>query len=341
MRSSAPSDLAEIKRISIEVVANRLGIKARGRTALCPYPQHDDKNPSFQLYPEENRCWCHRCGKGGTVIDLVSLTLDIGVGEAIRWLRTEFGGVDSARRHLYKPARKTGVRARMTSQSSAYSASPELYAALLELCPLDATGLAYLRGRGFTDETIRHFRLGSLRDPKDVYAALAEHFGGSRVRRAGLSREGAIGLVLQSPSILFPFFDGDRVDYVQARKLPDGALPKWSGPMGVAKPVFNFSVISSAKSVYICEGATDVMAAHQLGYAAIGLLGGSTPLPVDVVRALRGRSIYIVPDNDAVGETMVTRVKAQLRSAGLSATTKRLPAGEDLSDFVRIKRGGK
>ena len=341
MRAGTLADLAEVKRIPIEAVADRLGMKVRGRTARCPYPEHDDRNPSFRLYPEENRCWCHRCGKGGTVIDLVSLTFGLGVGEAIQWLRTEFGGVDSAGRRVAEPARKTGERTRMPSQSSEYRALPEVYAALLALCPLDATGLAYLRGRGFTDETIRHFRLGSLRDPKRVYAALTQQFGGACVRRAGLSKEGASGLVLQSPSILFPFLDGDRVDYLQARKLPDGSLPKWSGPRGVAKPVFNFSVISSAKSVYICEGATDVMAAHQLGYAAIGLLGGSTPLPMDVIRALRGRSIYIVPDNDVVGEKMVARVKAQLRSAGLSATTKRLPTGEDLSDFVRIKRGGK
>jgi DNA primase len=341
MRADAPTDLVEIKRISIEAVADRLGIKMRGRTARCPYPQHDDKNPSFQLYPEENRCWCHRCGKGGTVIDLVSLTLDLGVGEAIRWLRTEFSGSAPARRHVYKPSRQMGERIEMPSPPSEHRASPELYAALLEFCPLDAAGLAYLRARGFADETIRHFRLGSLRDPNGAYASLVQRFGGDRVRHAGLAKEKFSGLVLQSPSILFPFFFEDRVDYLQARKLPDGALPKWSGPRGVAKPVFNLSVVSNAKSIYICEGATDVMAAHQLGYAAIGLLGGTTRLPMDVVRALRGRSIYIVPDNDAVGESMVTRVKAQLKSAGLSATTKRLPVGEDLSDFVRIKRGGK
>jgi DNA primase len=340
MRAGALADLAEIKRIPIEAVANRLGIKVRGRTARCPYPQHDDKNPSFHLYPEENRCWCHRCGQGGTVIDLVSLTLGLSVGEAIRWLRTEFG-VGSARRQFAESARKTAERSRTPSQSSEYRAVPEIYAALLALCPLDAMSLAYLRGRGFTDETIQHFRLGSLRDPMGVFAALVRQFGGVSVRRAGLTNEGASGLVLQGPSILFPFLDGDRVDYLQARKLPDGALPKWSGPRGVTKPVFNFSVISRARSVYICEGATDVMAAHQLGYAAIGLLGGSTPLPMDVVRALRGRSIYMVPDNDVMGETMVTRIKAQLRSAGLSATTKRLPIGDDLSDFVRIRRGRK
>ena len=341
MRTGTLADLTEIKQIPIAAVADRLGIEVRGRTARCPYPEHDDRNPSFQLYPEENRCWCHRCGKGGTAIDLVSLTLDVSVGDAIRWLRTEFGGTDPARRQVAKPAINSGQRTRKPLQSSEHRASPEIYAAALQLCPLDATGLTYLRGRGFTNETIRHFRLGSLRDPRGVYTALVQGFGAADVRRAGLSKEGSVGLVLHSPSILVPFLDGDRVDYLQARKLPDGALPKWSGPRGVAKPIFNFSVISSAKSVYICEGATDVMAAHQLGYAAIGLLGGTTPLPMDVVRALRGRSIYIVPDNDAVGETMVARIKAQLRSAGLSATTKRLPVGGDLSDFVRIKRGVK
>lgn len=52
------TDLDEVKRIPIGEVAKRLGIQVRGRSARCPYPQHKDRNPSFQLYPGENRCWC-------------------------------------------------------------------------------------------------------------------------------------------------------------------------------------------------------------------------------------------------------------------------------------------
>ncbi len=334
------TDLDEVKRIPVGEVASRLGIQVRGRSARCPYPQHKDRNPSFQLYPDENRCWCHRCGAGGSVIDLVALTRGLSTGDAIRWLRTEFGGgmsLEPARRPPFvKLAERADARA---MEPSICEASPEIYAAVLDLCPLNSTALAYLRGRGFTDATVQHFRLGSLEDARGVRAALVHQFGDAAVRRAGLLPESGHSFVLPSPSIIFPFIEGGRVEYLQARQLPDGTRPKWSGPRGVHKPVFNFGVISNAKSVYICEGATDVMAAHQLGYAAIGLLGAATPLPTAVVRALRDRSIYIVPDNDEAGEKMLERVKAQLRSSGLTATSKRLSTGEDLSDYLRIRRG--
>jgi DNA primase len=336
------ADLDEVKRIPIGEVARRLGIQVRGRSARCPYPQHTDHNPSFQLYPDENRCWCHRCGAGGSVIDLVSLTRDLSTGDAIRWLRAEYPGFDELRSRPSKSLRKSASRtAPSPARAPACEASPEIYAAVLDLCPINATSLAYVRGRGFTDATIQHFRLGSLADARDVRSALVRRFGDAAVRHAGLLPESGDSFVLPSPSIIFPFFEGGHVQYLQARRLPDGASPKWTGPRGVPKPVFNFSVISSAGSVYICEGATDVMAAHQLGHAAIGLLGATTPLPMAVIRALRGRSIYIVPDKDEAGEKMLERVKAQLRSAGLSATSKRLPVGEDLSDYLRMHRGWK
>lgn len=336
------ADLNEIKLIPIAEVARRLGIEVRGRSARCPYPQHNDRNPSFQLYSEENRCWCHRCGVGGSVIDLVSLTRDISTGDAIRWLREEFGVPQGPPRHQRTAIRKTAGRtAPPPACAHLCEPSPEIYAAVLDLCPLNAAALAYLRERGFADATIQHFRLGSLEDAGSVGAAMVGRFGEAAVRHAGLLPEHGHRFALPRPSIIFPFIEGGQVKYLQARKLPDGALPKWSGPRGVPKPVFNYSVISSAKSVYICEGATDVMAAHQLGYAAIGLLGATTPLPMAVIGALRGRSLYIVPDKDAAGEKMLERVKAQLRSAGLSATSKRLPAGEDLSDYLRMRRGRK
>lgn len=273
-------------------------------------------------------------------MDLVALTRGLSTGDAIRWLRAEFGGVNEPRRRPTPPLHKLAERTDPRPMGpSICEASPEIYAGVLDLCPLNATALAYLRGRGFTDATVQHFRLGSLEDARGVRAALVHQFGDAAVRRAGLLPESGPSFVLPSPSIIFPFIEGGRVEYLQARQLPDGTRPKWSGPRGVPKPVFNFGVISNAKSVYICEGVTDVMAAHQLGHAAIGLLGAATPLPTTVVRALRGRSIYIVPDNDEAGEKMLERVKAQLRSSGLSATSKRLSTGEDLSDYLRIRRG--
>jgi hypothetical protein len=38
-------------------------------TGRCPLPDHEDKTPSFYVYPPE-RWWCYGCGRGGDVVDL-------------------------------------------------------------------------------------------------------------------------------------------------------------------------------------------------------------------------------------------------------------------------------
>jgi CHC2 zinc finger len=38
-------------------------------TGRCPLPAHEDKTPSFYIYPP-GRWWCYGCGRGGDVVDL-------------------------------------------------------------------------------------------------------------------------------------------------------------------------------------------------------------------------------------------------------------------------------
>ncbi len=44
----------------------KVGDRHLGR---CPLPDHDDKSPSFNCYPDAS-WWCYGCGRGGDVVDL-------------------------------------------------------------------------------------------------------------------------------------------------------------------------------------------------------------------------------------------------------------------------------
>ena len=85
------------RSVPIEQVASRytklrpLGGKS-WFTGRCPLPDHEDKTPSFYVYPP-GRYWCYGCDRGGDVVDLefhcgdhgelweamVSLAVDYGV----------------------------------------------------------------------------------------------------------------------------------------------------------------------------------------------------------------------------------------------------------------------
>jgi len=46
-------------------------------TALCPLPGHDEKTPSFVVYPGDRGFWCYGCQRGGDVVDLARFAWDL------------------------------------------------------------------------------------------------------------------------------------------------------------------------------------------------------------------------------------------------------------------------
>jgi hypothetical protein len=57
----------------------------------CPLPDHEDKTPSFYIYPP-GRWWCYGCGRGGDVVDLEFHCGDYGeLWEAMVSLAGEYG----------------------------------------------------------------------------------------------------------------------------------------------------------------------------------------------------------------------------------------------------------
>lgn len=78
---AGPSPYQRIKSvISIQDVCGLLGVELRqfGRTEKGRCPLHDDRSPSFVVYPDDDngagRFYCFGCNQGGDVIDLLEMT---------------------------------------------------------------------------------------------------------------------------------------------------------------------------------------------------------------------------------------------------------------------------
>ena len=85
--------LLELKqRNDIEsVVSSYVGIKRGGRNpkGLCPF--HNEKTPSFTLYPENGSFYCFGCGKGGDVIQFIRLIENLDYIDAVKFLADRSG----------------------------------------------------------------------------------------------------------------------------------------------------------------------------------------------------------------------------------------------------------
>jgi hypothetical protein len=101
----SPQDTSYGFRRCCEVVRNAVPIEMVARrytdleplggaawfTGRCPLPDHEDRTPSFYLYPQ-GRYWCYGCNRGGDVVDLEFFCGDYGeLWEAMVSLAVEYG----------------------------------------------------------------------------------------------------------------------------------------------------------------------------------------------------------------------------------------------------------
>lgn len=72
--------------VPIENLINQ-PLRRGGKTLFGLCPLHNEKHPSFHVYPATNRWWCYGgCGQGGDVIKLVRLLHDYSFREAVQYL---------------------------------------------------------------------------------------------------------------------------------------------------------------------------------------------------------------------------------------------------------------
>ncbi len=76
--------------VHIEDLMNYYGIHTNRQGMAC-CPLHNEKTPSFKVYPKTNSFYCFGCGAGGDVIKFVELMENVGAASAARMLDGVFG----------------------------------------------------------------------------------------------------------------------------------------------------------------------------------------------------------------------------------------------------------
>lgn len=60
--------------------------RRRGKTIACLCPFHEDRNPSFHIYVDQNRGWCFGCNQGGDAISVAMRIHECSFKEAVLML---------------------------------------------------------------------------------------------------------------------------------------------------------------------------------------------------------------------------------------------------------------
>jgi hypothetical protein len=166
-------DLAAVATSLLGPAPGRRG--ERGRRLWWPCPFHDDHNPSLAVDPGRKSWRCFGCGENGDAAALVMKLNQCTFPEAVRWLAEQVGVVPTSSRPRPPSGGPKRPRPPAASQPAKAPEKPARQSSGLPLAdalklvedaakgiwtPEGADALAYLRGRGLTEATIRAARLG-------------------------------------------------------------------------------------------------------------------------------------------------------------------------------------
>ena len=77
--------IQQAMEIPIETLIDQ-PLRKMGRTLVGLCPLHNEKHPSFYIYPETNSCWCFGCNQGGNSINFIRLLKNCSFPEAVKYL---------------------------------------------------------------------------------------------------------------------------------------------------------------------------------------------------------------------------------------------------------------
>ncbi|MDE2759593.1 MAG: CHC2 zinc finger domain-containing protein [Paracoccaceae bacterium] len=343
---------AQLNKIPIQQVGYYLGLEIplTGSTN-CPFPNHIDKSPSFEIKQNTVRWICYACNICGGSIDFVKHMQGISFLEARKWLIKQTSNSSTHFPvHYRQPLRGNSSTVHPNKLDEPESIPDfELYAEFLDLCPLLSEGRSYLTSRCISEKSINHFRIGQIKDYGAIRTLIQIH-GFDRVNLAGLltkeSTKNRFYSIFSPQSLLFPYLEDGQIVYYQSRNIAVQAHKgRWRNLNHRKKRrLFNPDVLDDPqkKKIAICEGVIDTISAHELVIPAIGLNGVSANFTHEEYIKLREKdSVLILLDWDDAGEKRSKKLLIDFQRYGISAIRKKCPSktSKDLNDFLKEKRG--
>jgi len=327
------------------VIGRRVKLARSGRQMKGCCPFHNEKTPSFYVY--EDGYHCFGCGAHGDAISFVMQTQGAGFMEAVQQLAAEAG------LEVPKPTPEAAeADRRQQDLASVLIAAQASYQRRLYL-PEGRHALAYLRGRGLTEETIRRFGLGWSGEGRGAL--------GADLGRDGITQDQLIasGLMRHDDEtgrthdlffnrVMFPIRDRrGRVISFGGRILGDGQPKYVNGPeTGLFSKRRNLYALDLAReavrggaALVVVEGYMDVIALHQAGFGgAVAPLG--TALTEEQLEELwrLSPSPVLCFDGDAAGARAAARAAdlvLPMLATDRTLQIATLPGGEDPDTLVR------
>lgn len=266
----------------VDVISTYISVEQTGNNYKAKCPFHNEKTASFFISPSRNSYYCFGCGAKGDIFSFVEHFEGTDFLGALKLL-AERAGVSLAKNNHEKSDNKSVLYEILEEATKFFEAT---FASHPE-------ARTYLKGRGLTDETIKNFRIGYV---KNEWRTLSDYLLSKGYKKTDLE---AVGLIKTKDNsfydrfrgrIMFPISDSSgRVIAFSGRSFgvppsTDGEVAKYlNSPETV---LFNKSSvlfgIDKAKSAIrtrgysiVVEGQMDLIMSHQAGFTNTVAVSGT------------------------------------------------------------------
>ena len=323
-----------------QVISSYVPLKRTGRNlkGLCPF--HSEKTPSFTVYPENQSFYCFGCGAGGDVVTFIRKIENLEYVEALRFLAQRAGMT------LPEEARDDGTALLRTKILEINRESARFFFDQLAHGP-DRRAIAYLRGRGLSDKTIKRFGLGYA---PNTFDSLKNHLKGKGYSFEEMAAAAVVGkgknggyYDMFRDRVMFPIIDlrGSVIGF--GGRVLEGDGPKYlnSPDTLVFKKTRNLFAMNIAKntkegSLILAEGYMDVISIHQAGFDnAVASLG--TSLTAEQARLISQyvNQVIIAYDADGAGQKATRRAISLFEETGVKIRVLSIPDAKDPDEYIK------
>ncbi len=326
----------------VDVISGYVRLQKKGASyfGLCPF--HNEKSPSFSVSQGKQMYYCFGCGAGGNVITFIQQYENAGFQEAVKMLAERAGVKLPEAEYSEEVKRRESHSAKLLAVNK--EAAKYFYYQLR--APQGKQGLAYLKNRQLSDETIHRFGLGFANKTSDDLARYlrGKGFPDDVIKEAGLaSFDERYGLHDKFWNrVIFPIQDSNhRVIGFGGRVMGDGT-PKYLNSQET--PVFdksknlyglNFARSSRKNQFILCEGYMDVITMHQAGFTqAVASLGTAFTVGQALLLKRYAEEVLLAYDSDGAGVKAALRAIGILREAGLTGRVLSFAPCKDPDEFI-------
>lgn len=326
-----------------QVIGSYVTLKRAGSNlnGLCPF--HNEKTPSFTVFPATKSFYCFGCGAGGDVITFVMRTENLDYRSALEVLAQRAGITipeDDSRTEDTVPRKRI------------YEMNLEA-AKFFRSCLFDERygkeALAYLHEeRKLSMATIKHFGLGF--SPNNAWM-LTNH-----MKKLGFSDEELVTGFLCGKSrnsgrtydyfrnrVIFPIIDTAGNVVAFGGRVMDDSKPKYLNTSDT--PAFkksrhlfalNFAKKHCEEQMLLCEGYMDVIALHAAGFEnAVATLGTAITSEQARIFAKHTKKVIICYDADSAGQNAAQKAMRLLGEVGVEVRVLKLSGAKDPDEYIK------